>query len=57
MQRGMEIVLFEGNRASIFDAKEFSEIHGFMRGTDFIEVICGCTSQKYGDSVGRLRVY
>lgn len=30
---------------------------GVMRGQDFIEVTCGCTSRRYGDAVGKLRVF
>ncbi|KAG6466499.1 hypothetical protein ZIOFF_075704 [Zingiber officinale] len=30
---------------------------GFNRGADFVEVLCGCTSHRYGDAVGRLKVF
>ncbi|XP_058085633.1 protein ULTRAPETALA 1-like [Magnolia sinica] len=40
----------------IFHDEDLSEISGLKRGGDFIEVMCGCTSQRYGDAVGRLKV-
>ncbi|CAN1804325.1 Protein ULTRAPETALA 1, partial [Linum perenne] len=30
---------------------------GVKSGGDYIEVTCGCTSHRYGDAVGRLRVF
>ncbi|XP_028105284.1 protein ULTRAPETALA 1-like [Camellia sinensis] len=33
------------------------EISGLKRGDDYVEVTCGCTSHRYGDAVGRLRVF
>ncbi|KAF6163225.1 hypothetical protein GIB67_025089 [Kingdonia uniflora] len=41
----------------MFSDEELSEISGLKRGGDFIEVTCGCTSHRYGDAVGRLRVF
>lgn len=41
----------------IFRQEELKDISGFKKGKDFVEVICGCTSHRYGDAVGRLRVF
>ncbi|XP_077254070.1 protein ULTRAPETALA 1-like [Tasmannia lanceolata] len=41
----------------MFSEEELRETSGLKRGGDFIEVTCGCTSRKFGDSVGRLRVF
>ncbi|OVA20194.1 SAND domain [Macleaya cordata] len=41
----------------MFSDEELSEISGLKRGGDYIEVTCGCTSRRYGDAVGRLRVF
>lgn len=41
----------------LFAEEELSEISGLKRGLDFVEVMCGCTSHRYGDAVGRLRVF
>ncbi|XP_043707547.1 protein ULTRAPETALA 1-like [Telopea speciosissima] len=43
--------------AIMFSDDELSEISGLKRGGDYIEVTCGCTSHRYGDAVGRLRVF
>ncbi|XP_074293431.1 protein ULTRAPETALA 2-like [Silene latifolia] len=40
-----------------FDEEELAGIDVTKRGLDFIEVDCGCTDQRYGDSVGKLRIY
>ncbi|OVA13903.1 SAND domain [Macleaya cordata] len=41
----------------LFSDEELSEISGLKRGGDYVEVTCGCTSHRYGDAVGRLRVF
>lgn len=41
----------------MFSDEELREISGVKRGGDYIEVICGCTSHRYGDAVGKLRVF
>ncbi|XP_008800167.1 protein ULTRAPETALA 1-like isoform X1 [Phoenix dactylifera] len=41
----------------LFTDEELSEMSGLKRGEDFVEVTCGCTSHRYGDAVGRLRVF
>lgn len=41
----------------LFSEDELREMSGVKRGRDYIEVTCGCTSHRYGDAVGRLRVY
>ncbi|KAG1368183.1 putative protein ULTRAPETALA 1 [Cocos nucifera] len=43
--------------AFLFTDEELSEMSGLKRGEDFVEVTCGCTSHRYGDAVGRLRVF
>ncbi|CAA6656659.1 unnamed protein product [Spirodela intermedia] len=43
--------------AVMFTDEELSEIAGLKRGEGYIEVTCGCTSRRYGDAVGRLRVF
>ncbi|XP_039140280.1 protein ULTRAPETALA 1-like [Dioscorea cayenensis subsp. rotundata] len=40
----------------LFTDEELREMSGLKKGRDFIEVTCGCTSHRYGDAVGRLRV-
>ncbi|KAJ7981409.1 Protein ULTRAPETALA 1 [Quillaja saponaria] len=42
---------------AMFSDEELSEMSGVKRVGDYIEVTCGCTSHRYGDAVGRLRVY
>lgn len=44
-------------KMEIFSEEEVKEISGLNSGKDYIEVICGCTSHRYGDAVGRLRVF
>ncbi|GMI63682.1 ULTRAPETALA, ULTRAPETALA1 [Hibiscus trionum] len=41
----------------MFTEEELKDMEGLKRGSDFIEVKCGCTSKKYGDTIGRLRVF
>ncbi|KAL4336061.1 hypothetical protein GQ457_07G014100 [Hibiscus cannabinus] len=41
----------------MFTEEELRDLEGLKRGSDFIEVKCGCTSKKYGDTVGKLRVF
>lgn len=43
----------------LFTEEEVRDISGFNRdgGDDYVEVTCGCTSHRYGDAVGRLRVF
>lgn len=41
----------------LFSSEELSEMSGVKFGGDFVEVTCGCTSHRYGDSVGRLRIF
>ncbi|CAM8900716.1 hypothetical protein QQ045_011368 [Rhodiola kirilowii] len=40
-----------------FSEEELMDISGVKRSEDFVEVTCGCTSHRYGDAVGRLRVF
>lgn len=40
-----------------FSEEDVRQISGLNRGTDYVEVTCGCTSRRYGDAVGRLMVF
>ncbi|KAK9089417.1 hypothetical protein Scep_028499 [Stephania cephalantha] len=40
----------------MFSDEELREMSGLKRGGDYVEVMCGCTSHRYGDAVGKLRV-
>jgi hypothetical protein len=42
---------------SMFSEEELREMSGVKFFDDYVEVMCGCTSHRYGDAVGRLRVY
>lgn len=41
----------------MFSDEELREMSGVKKSGDHIEVTCGCTSHRYGDAVGRLRVF
>ncbi|XP_009779920.1 protein ULTRAPETALA 1-like [Nicotiana tabacum] len=41
----------------MFSEEELREISGVKRGDDYVEVMCGCTSHRYGDAVAKLRVF
>ncbi|KAE8675229.1 Uridine 5'-monophosphate synthase [Hibiscus syriacus] len=41
----------------MFTEEEFKDMEGLKRGSGFLEVKCRCTSKKYGDTIGRLRVF
>ncbi|XVF18974.1 hypothetical protein REPUB_Repub11eG0070600 [Reevesia pubescens] len=43
--------------SNTFTEEELKNVEGFKKGSDFIEVKCGCTSKKYGDTIGKLRVF
>ncbi|KAK9689720.1 hypothetical protein RND81_09G077000 [Saponaria officinalis] len=47
----------EESVVEVFNEEEIREISGVQRGNGFVEVTCGCTSRRYGDAVGRLRVF
>lgn len=49
--------LVDENGLALFSSEELSEMSGVKCGGDFVEVTCGCTSHRYGDSVGRLRIF
>ncbi|KAF7823037.1 Protein ULTRAPETALA 1 [Senna tora] len=42
---------------TMFSDDELKEVSGVKRVGDYVEVTCGCTSHRYGDAVGRLRVF
>ncbi|KAL1203148.1 Protein ULTRAPETALA 1 [Cardamine amara subsp. amara] len=41
----------------LFKQEELQEMSGVNVGGDYVEVMCGCTSHRYGDAVARLRVF
>ncbi|KAK2651027.1 hypothetical protein Ddye_018516 [Dipteronia dyeriana] len=41
----------------VFSDEELREMSGVKKDGEYIEVTCGCTSHRYGDAVGRLRVF
>ncbi|RAL42903.1 unnamed protein product [Cuscuta campestris] len=43
--------------AALFSDEEVGDINGLKVGDDYVEVTCGCTSHRYGDAVGKLRVF
>ncbi|MFS7936571.1 putative transcription factor ULT family [Helianthus anomalus] len=46
------------NVSAMFTDEEVKDISGFKCGSeDHVEVTCGCTSHRYGDAVGTLRVF
>ncbi|GMP54447.1 hypothetical protein CsSME_00019618 [Camellia sinensis var. sinensis] len=56
----MENVVERENGATVstmFSEEEVKEMSGFNRRDDYVEVTCGCTSHRYGDAVGTLRVF
>ncbi|XP_047335282.1 protein ULTRAPETALA 1-like [Impatiens glandulifera] len=46
-----------GTASMMFTEDEVRDISGFKIESDHVEVTCGCTSHRYGDAVGRLRVF
>ncbi|KAJ8754655.1 hypothetical protein K2173_010746 [Erythroxylum novogranatense] len=54
----MEVEVVKGEIPILFPEEEkLKEMEGFKRGDDYVEMSCGCTSRKYGDAHGTLRVY
>jgi hypothetical protein len=53
MANGLE----KDSGVSMFSEEELREMSGVKFFDDYVEVMCGCTSHRYGDAVGRLRVY
>ncbi|KAJ4845241.1 hypothetical protein Tsubulata_003855, partial [Turnera subulata] len=47
----------EETQEAFFQEENLEVIEGFNKGADYVEVKCGCTSRRYGDTVGMLRVY
>ncbi|CAN8273598.1 unnamed protein product [Cochlearia groenlandica] len=41
----------------LFKEEELQDISGVNVGVDYVEVMCGCTSHRYGDAVATLRVF
>ncbi|CAL5200432.1 unnamed protein product [Lathyrus oleraceus] len=42
---------------TMFSDDELKDVNGVKRVGEYVEVMCGCTSHRYGDAVGRLRVF
>ncbi|KAF5948381.1 hypothetical protein HYC85_014338 [Camellia sinensis] len=57
MENGVERESGAAVDVVVFSEEEVREISGLKRGDDYVEVTCGCTSHRYGDAVGRLRVF
>ncbi|KAK9269325.1 hypothetical protein L1049_001096 [Liquidambar formosana] len=55
-RRGTEMVV-RGEGATLFTDQELKDISGLRKGPDNVEVTCGCTRRKFGDAVGKLRVF
>ncbi|XP_038691381.1 protein ULTRAPETALA 2-like isoform X2 [Tripterygium wilfordii] len=46
------------NASPMFDDTKLASIDGFNKiSSEYIEVNCGCTSKKYGDTMGMLRIF
>lgn len=42
----------------MFTEEELSRFQGVLRTTqEFVEIDCGCTNPRYGDTPGKLRIY
>ncbi|KAJ4869073.1 Protein ULTRAPETALA 2 [Raphanus sativus] len=46
-----------GSKKTLFSEEELQEISEVIVGDDYVEVMCGCTSHRYGDAIARLRVF
>lgn len=46
-----------GGGRELFKEEELRDMSGLKKGDDFIEVLCGCTSRRFGDAVGKLKVF
>ncbi|PPS14158.1 hypothetical protein GOBAR_AA06412 [Gossypium barbadense] len=53
----MENGIDKESGSMLFSEEELIEVSGLKKGGDFVEVTCGCTSHRYGDAVGKLRVF
>lgn len=44
--------------ADMFTEKELENFMGVLkRGSDYVEIECGCTVTKFGDTNGKLRIF
>lgn len=43
--------------STMFNEEQINKMKGLRREPDFIEVQCGCTSRKYGDTIGKLKIF
>lgn len=46
-----------GASSEMLSDEKLKDIEGLQRGRNYIEVTCGCTSRRLGDSVGKLKVF
>ncbi|XP_065862142.1 protein ULTRAPETALA 2-like [Euphorbia lathyris] len=53
--RGRERVV--NGSETLFAEEKIKEMVGYAKGSDYIEVRCGCTSKRYGDTTATLRVH
>ncbi|KAF1884781.1 hypothetical protein Lal_00028668 [Lupinus albus] len=51
-----KLAVFEDGGVITFNEEDLKNIRGYERGSDYIEVVCGCTNKKYGDFIGKLRI-
>ena len=42
---------------ALFKDEDLKNIAGVVIGEDYVQVTCGCTSRKYGDAIGKLRIF
>ncbi|KAJ4726244.1 Protein ULTRAPETALA 1-like protein [Melia azedarach] len=43
--------------STMFGKAEIEDMQVLKRGYNYIEVRCGCTSRKYGDAIGKLKIF
>ena len=48
---------YERNGFFMFSDEHLGRMSRLKRGTDTIQVLCGCTSQSFGDVAGRVKVF
>ncbi|GAU30990.1 hypothetical protein TSUD_105040 [Trifolium subterraneum] len=42
---------------TMFSDDELKDVNGVKKVGEFVEVMCGCTSHRYGDAVGKLKIF
>lgn len=53
----IEVIRMLAKFVGMFTDKEVAGLHGVFKRTEYIEIQCGCTIPRYGDTPGNLRVY